>query len=111
LSEPKPQAVFSPPRVLLDLSSFKKAISQAGIRLAPSSKSLYDKDFFYLNGESMSDSDEPDWSYWCQLSQHKQLSALQCIDLCYWITDEDSPWFEAYQSGWLCINSSKIDKG
>jgi 50S ribosomal protein L16 3-hydroxylase len=105
LSEPKPQTVFSPPLTLLDLSSFKKAISQSGIILAPASKSLYDNDFFYLNGESVSNSEESDWFYWCQLGQHQQLSAFQSINLCKLIKYEDNPWFEAYQAGWLLIKT------
>jgi hypothetical protein len=60
-------------------------------------------DFFYLNGESMSDSDESDWPYWCQLGRHKQLSALESTYLSKLIKDEDDPWFEAYQAGWLFI--------
>jgi 50S ribosomal protein L16 3-hydroxylase len=105
LSEPKPQTVFSPPHTLLDLPSFKKAISQSGMILAPASKSLYDMDFFYLNGESVSDSDEPDWIYWCQLGQHQQLSALQSMKLSKLIKSQDDPWFEAYQAGWLYIKT------
>lgn len=105
LSEPKPQTIFSPPNTLLDLPSFKKAISQSGIVLAPASKSLYDMDFFYINGENVSDSTEDDWSYWCELGRYKELSAPKSRALAQLIKDEDNSWFEAYQAGWLCIKS------
>jgi 50S ribosomal protein L16 3-hydroxylase len=105
LSEPKPQTIFSPPSSFFDLPGFKKAISQSGISLAPASKSLYDMDFFYLNGESVSDSDEADWSYWCELGRYKKLSALQSRSLSKLIQDETNPWFEAYQSGWIHLGA------
>ena len=74
-----------------------------GLELSPLSKSLYDKDFFYLNGESMSDSEAEDWHYWCQLGRKLSLSAKESTHVAQLIDQADNPWFEAYQAGWLTL--------
>ena len=107
LSEPKPQTVFYPPEDLLDLESFKKAIYQRGLELSPRSKALYDKDFFYLNGESMSDSEAPDWLAWCQLGQKRSLAPQQCHAVADLLDEEDNPWFESYQAGWIILKKPR----
>jgi len=43
-------------------------IAKQGLRLSPQSKALHDHDFFYLNGESLSDSEESDWPFWLRFS-------------------------------------------
>jgi 50S ribosomal protein L16 3-hydroxylase len=106
LSEPKPQTLFHPPEELLDLESFKKALRQHHLELSPRSKSLYDKDFFYLNGESMSDSEAPDWAYWCELGQKQQVNNKKCSQLAALIDSKDNPWFESYQAGWLTLKKA-----
>jgi 50S ribosomal protein L16 3-hydroxylase len=111
LSEPKPQTVFNPPKQLLDLSGFKKAMANMGLELSPLSKSLYDKDFFYLNGESMSDSEAEDWHYWCQLGKDLCLSARICSEIAQLIDQADNPWFEAYQAGWLTFSKPTLALG
>ena len=103
LSEPKPQVYFEPPQSLLDLSAFKKALTQKGLVLAPQSKALHDKEYFYLNGESLSDRDEDDWDFWLKLSKNQILKKKDCEKLVKTITDTDNPWFEAYCSGWICL--------
>jgi len=101
LSEPKPQVVFTPPTPLLSFAEFKKALRTQGLELSPLSKALYDKDFLYLNGESMSDSEAEDWDFWCHLAQNHTLPAAMASRLASLLDHPDNPWFEAYQSGWL----------
>ncbi len=101
LSEPKPQVVFTPPTPLLGFAEFKKALRTQGLELSPLSKALYDKDFLYLNGESMSDSEAEDWDFWCHLAQNHTLPAAMASRLASLLDHPDNPWFEAYQSGWL----------
>jgi 50S ribosomal protein L16 3-hydroxylase len=103
LSEPKPQVYFEPPQTLLDLSAFKKALVQKGLVLAPQSKALHDKEYFYLNGESLSDRGEMDWKFWIKLSKNQRLNKKDCESLAQTITDTDNPWFEAYCAGWICL--------
>jgi 50S ribosomal protein L16 3-hydroxylase len=106
LSEPKPQVVFTPPTPLLSFAEFKKALRTQGLELSPLSKALYDKDFLYLNGESMSDSEAEDWDFWCHLAKTHSLPAAMTIRLASLLDDADNPWFEAYQSGWLQLRNS-----
>ena len=103
LSEPKPQVVFTPPTPLLGFAEFKKALRTQGLELSPLSKALYDKDFLYLNGESMSDSEAEDWDFWCHLAQNHTLPAAMASRLASLLDHPDNPWFEAYQSGWLVL--------
>ena len=104
LSEPKPQTIFEPPESQLDLNAFKKMIVRQGLKLSPQSKALHDHDFFYLNGESLSDSEEADWAFWLELAQERSLSAAKCQQLVKLIKDTGSPWFEAYNSTWIIID-------
>ncbi|MFZ9263998.1 MAG: cupin domain-containing protein [Polynucleobacter sp.] len=106
LSEPKPQVVFTPPTPLLGFAEFKKALRTQGLELSPLSKALYDKDFLYLNGESMSDSEAEDWDFWCHLAQNHTLPAAMASRLASLLDHPDNPWFEAYQSGWLQLMNS-----
>ena len=106
LSEPKPQVVFTPPTPLLSFAEFKKALRTQGLELSPLSKALYDKDFLYLNGESMSDSEAEDWDFWCHLAKTHSLPAPMTSRLASLLDDADNPWFEAYQSGWLQLRNS-----
>ena len=106
LSEPKPQVVFTPPRPLLSFAEFKKALRTQGLELSPLSKALYDKDFLYLNGESMSDSEAEDWDFWCHLAKTHFLPAAMASRLASLLDHADNPWFEAYQSGWLQLRNS-----
>ena len=103
LSEPKPQVVFTPPTPLLSFAEFKKALRTQGLELSPLSKALYDKDFLYLNGESMSDSEAEDWDFWCHLAKTHSLPAAMASRLTGLLDHPDNPWFEAYQSGWLVL--------
>ena len=105
LSEPKPQVVFTPPTPLLGFAEFKKALRTQGLELSPLSKALYDKDFLYLNGESMSDSEAEDWDFWCHLAQNHTLPAAMASRLASLLDHPDNPWFEAYQSGWLDLTN------
>ena len=106
LSEPKPQVVFTPPTPLLSFAEFKKALRTQGLELSPLSKALYDKDFLYLNGESMSDSEAEDWDFWCYLAKTHSLPAAMASQLASLLDYADNPWFEAYQSGWLQLRNS-----
>ncbi|MEY3950375.1 MAG: hypothetical protein RJB21_133 [Pseudomonadota bacterium] len=106
MSEPKPQVVFTPPTPLLGFAEFKKALRTQGLELSPLSKALYDKDFLYLNGESMSDSEAEDWNFWCHLAQTQSLPAKMASHLASLLDHADNPWFDAYQSGWLELMNS-----
>jgi hypothetical protein len=88
----------------LDLHAFKKTMAQQGLKLSPQSKALHDHDFFYLNGESLSDSEEADWEFWLTLAQEQSLSPAKCQQLVKLIKSVDSPWFEAYSSAWILID-------
>jgi len=105
LSEPKPQTYFTAPQVLLDLQGFKKTIIKQGVSLSPLSKILHDQEFCYLNGENVSDNNENDWDLWKKISINQYLTKEDCIQLSKLIEDSQNPWFEAYCSGWLTLNS------
>ncbi len=105
LSEPKPQTYFTPPQSLLDLKSFKQAITAQGIQLSPLSKILHDQEFCYLNGESVSDNNEEDWDLWKKISINQALTKNEGRQLSHLIDDVDNPWFEAYSAGWLTVGS------
>ena len=105
LSEPKPQVIFTPPRPALNFAEFKKALKSHALTLSPLSKALYDKDFLYLNGESMSDSEAEDWEFWCHLAKTHTLPATMASRLARLLDHADNPWFEAYQSGWLGLTN------
>ena len=94
------------PTPLLGFAEFKKALRTQGLELSPLSKALYDKDFLYLNGESMSDSEAEDWDFWCYLAQNHTLPAAMASHLASLLDHPDNPWFEAYQSGWLQLMNS-----
>ena len=105
LSEPKPQVIFTPPSPALNFAEFKKALKSHALTLSPLSKALYDKDFLYLNGESMSDSEAEDWEFWCHLAKTHTLPATMASRLARLLDHADNPWFEAYQSGWLGLTN------
>ena len=105
LSEPKPQTYFIAPQSLLDLQAFKKAITKQGISLSPLSKILHDQEFYYLNGESVSDDTEDDWVFWKKISINQALTKNEGRQLSHLIDDVDNPWFEAYSAGWLTVGS------
>jgi len=104
LSEPKPQIYFTPPKQLLDLQNFRRAIAVQGIRLSPISKILHDQEFCYLNGENVSDNQEADWNLWLKISKNQYLTNNDCRKLSLLIDDTQNPWFEAYCAGWLNLN-------
>ena len=79
-------------------------IEKQGLSVSSQSKALHDLDFFYLNGESLSDSEESDWPFWLRLAQEQSLSPAMCQKLVKLIKDVDSPWFEAYSSAWILID-------
>lgn len=103
LSEPKPQTCFEAPQKPLNLKQFKQEMARFGLQLAPQSKALHDHEFFYLNGESVSDSEEPDWLFWQELAQSLNLPPQRCQNLARLIQDAENPWFEAYQAGWIFL--------
>jgi 50S ribosomal protein L16 3-hydroxylase len=51
----------------------------------------------------LSDSEEADWAFWLELAQEQSLSPAKCQQLVKLLEDVDSPWFEAYSSGWVLI--------
>ncbi len=104
LSEPKPQISFQAPQKPLNLKAFKKAMGQMGLQLAPQSKALHDHEFFYLNGENVSDCEEADWPFWQELAKSLSLSPKRCQELALQIGDTENPWFEAYQAGWIFLD-------
>ena len=106
LSEPKPQVVFEPPHPALSLSAFNKTVLKHGLRLAWASRLLHDEEYIYLNGESVSDNQAPDWSAWLTLSHLQGLSGAQMASARDALQHENNPWYEHYLSGALILNKT-----
>lgn len=95
LSEPKPQAVFEPPKKLLSPQQFQKELEINALKTHPQSRLLCLKNQVYCNGENVTQGQSPAVAKaWQKLSSIKRLQTkLQGL--------EKSSLYEAYQAGWV----------
>src|SRR5471030_3367589 len=79
LSEPKPNVVFDPPRKPLNEARFISQASKSGIRLDRKTNLLYNRRFFFVNGEEMTFDGAKKWLF--DLANHRSMSAKRFVTL------------------------------
>jgi 50S ribosomal protein L16 3-hydroxylase len=100
LSEPKPSVVFDPPQRPLNEARFIAAASKQGLRLDRKTNLLYERRFFFVNGEEIAWSGAKKWLF--DLANHRSMSAKRFVTLSH-----DSPvtalLHEWYCAGWIQV--------
>lgn len=100
LSEPKPSVVFDPPQRPLNEVRFMQLASKVGIRLDRKTNLLYDRRFFFLNGEQMRFVGSKKWLF--DLADARCMSAKRFVTL----SDDSSVTarlHEWYCAGWIQV--------
>ncbi|WP_233830773.1 cupin domain-containing protein [Paraburkholderia sp. ZP32-5] len=100
LSEPKPSVVFDPPQRPLNEARFIAAASKQGLRLDRKTNLLYERRFFFVNGEEIAWGGAKKWLF--DLANHRSMSAKRFVTLSH-----DSPvtalLHEWYCAGWIQV--------
>jgi 50S ribosomal protein L16 3-hydroxylase len=100
LSEPKPSVVFDPPERPLNEARFIQRALKFGLRLDRKTVLLYDRRFFFLNGEENRLSDVKKWLI--EFADNRCLSAKRFVTL-----SGDSSvtalLHEWYRAGWIQV--------
>ncbi|RFU45562.1 cupin domain-containing protein [Paraburkholderia sp. DHOC27] len=100
LSEPKPSVVFDPPESPLNEARFIQRASKSGVRLDRKTVLLYDRRFFYLNGEENRLANVKKWLI--EFADNRCLSAKRFVTL-----SGDSSvtalLHEWYRAGWIQV--------
>lgn len=100
LSEPKPSVVFDPPKRPLNEARFIQRASKFGVRLDRKTVLLYNRRFFFLNGEENRLADVKKWLI--EFADNRCLSAKRFVTL-----SGDSPvtalLHEWYCAGWIQV--------
>jgi 50S ribosomal protein L16 3-hydroxylase len=79
LSEPAPQAVFSPPARADSLASFRSKASRRGLALAGASRLLYRGSQFFINGEMLdATASKTGAAFLRRLADHRRLDPQAC---------------------------------
>jgi 50S ribosomal protein L16 3-hydroxylase len=100
LSEPKPSVVFDPPQKPLSEARFIQHASKSGIRLDRKTILLYNRRFFFLNGEENRLADVKKWLN--EFADNRCLSAKRFVTL----SDDSSVTallHEWYCAGWIQV--------
>jgi 50S ribosomal protein L16 3-hydroxylase len=104
LSEPKSNVVFAPPRRPLEESGFIKRAKQIGVKLDRKTVLLYDKRFYFMNGEQiLMPTKARKWL--SELADKRYLEAKRFVTL----SDETSMTVllhEWYCAGWIQVDAS-----
>jgi 50S ribosomal protein L16 3-hydroxylase len=99
-SEPKPSVVFDPPQRPLNEARFIGAASKQGLRLDRKTNLLYERRFFYVNGEQTAWDGAKKWLF--DLANRRSMSAKRFVTLSH-----DSPvtalLHEWYCAGWIQV--------
>jgi len=100
LSEPKPSVVFDPPQRPLNEARFIGAASKQGLRLDRKTNLLYERRFFFVNGEEIAWDGAKKWLF--DLANCRSMSAKRFVTLSH-----DSPvtalLHEWYCAGWIQV--------
>ncbi len=100
LSEPKPSVVFDPPQKPLNEVRFIGQASKLGLRLDRKTNLLYNRRFFFLNGEETSFEGAKKWLI--ELADNRSMSAKRFVTL----SNESSVTallHEWYCAGWIQV--------
>jgi len=100
LSEPKPSVVFDPPQRPLNEARFISQASKSGVRLDRKTNLLYNRRFFFLNGEKTSFDGSKKWLF--DLADHRCLSAKRFVTLSH-DSSVTARLHEWYRAGWIRI--------
>jgi 50S ribosomal protein L16 3-hydroxylase len=98
LSEPKPSVVFDPPQKPLNEARFIDQASKSGVRLDRKTNLLYNRRFFFVNGEEMSFDGAKKWLF--DLANHRSLSAKRFVTLSH-DSSVTALLHEWYCAGWI----------
>jgi 50S ribosomal protein L16 3-hydroxylase len=98
LSEPKPSVVFDPPQKPLNEARFISQASKSGIRLDRKTNLLYNRRFFFVNGEEMTFDGAKKWLF--DLANHRSMSAKRFVTLSH-DSSVTALLHEWYCAGWI----------
>ncbi|SDQ30061.1 cupin domain-containing protein [Paraburkholderia tuberum] len=100
LSEPKPSVVFDPPQRPLNEARFIGAASRSGLRLDRKSNLLYERRFFFVNGEEISWTGAKKWLF--ELANLRCMSAIRFVTLSH-DSSVTALLHEWYCAGWIQV--------
>jgi 50S ribosomal protein L16 3-hydroxylase len=100
LSEPKPNVVFDPPSKPLNEARFIAEASKSGLRLDRKTSLLYNRRFFFLNGEQMPLESARKWLF--DLADHRSMSAKRFVTLWH-DSSVTARLHEWYCAGWIQV--------
>ena len=98
LSEPKPSVVFDPPQKPLNEARFISQASKSGLRLDRKTNLLYNRRFFFLNGEEMLFDGAKKWLF--DLADHRSMSGKRFVTLSH-DSSVTALLHEWYCAGWI----------
>ncbi|APA84515.1 cupin domain-containing protein [Paraburkholderia sprentiae WSM5005] len=94
LSEPKPSVVFDPPQRPLNAARFIGAASKFGLRLDRRTNLLYERRFFFVNGEQITWGGAKKWLF--------DLANLRCMSAKRFVTLSHDSSVTALLHEWYC---------
>ncbi|WP_341315077.1 cupin domain-containing protein [Paraburkholderia sp. IMGN_8] len=100
LSEPKPSVVFDPPQRPLNEARFIAQASKSGVRLDRKTNLLYNRRFFFLNGEETAFVGGKKWLF--DLADRRSMSAKRFVTLSY-DSSVTALLHEWYCAGWIQV--------
>jgi 50S ribosomal protein L16 3-hydroxylase len=100
LSEPKPSVVFDPPQKPLNEARFISQASKSGLRLDRKTNLLYNRRFFFLNGEEMLFDGAKKWLF--DLADHRSMSGKRFVTLSH-DSSVTALLHEWYRAGWIQV--------
>ena len=98
LSEPKPSVVFDAPQRPLNEARFISEASKSGVRLDRKTSLLYNRRFFFINGEKFPFDGSKKWLF--DLADHRCLSAKRFVTLSH-DSSVTARLHEWYRAGWI----------
>ncbi|SDQ64846.1 50S ribosomal protein L16 3-hydroxylase [Paraburkholderia fungorum] len=103
LSEPKPSVVFDPPQKPLNEARFIDQASKSGVRLHRKTNLLYNRRFFFLNGEETPFDGAKKWL--TDLANHRSMSGKRFVTLSH-DSSVTALLHEWYCAGWIEVGES-----
>lgn len=100
LSEPKPSVVFDPPQRPLNEARFISQAAKSGLRLDRKTNLLYNRRFFFVNGEETSFDGAKKWLF--DLADRRCLSAKRFVTLSH-DSSVTALLHEWYCAGWIQV--------
>ncbi len=101
LSEPAQEAVFAPPRRPDSVEKFKKEACRSGLRLACSSRILYQGSSFFANGEPMAVAKDSGTLRLMKTFANERALSGDALRCCKGLTVLMPTLYEMYLAGWI----------